>query len=426
MSTQHAPIPTPPSNRRHDLDWIRVGAFMLLILYHVGMFYVPWDWHVNSPQPVEWLEPVMQLTSPWRLTLLFLVSGAATRFLTDSFYRRGPAAPARLAGSRLLRLLVPLVFAMFVIVPPQAYYEVVEALRGDFPDMNPYHNAYTANFWTKYATASGQWCDPDGCLTTPTWNHLWFVAYLLVYSLLLAGLLALTFGRLRALTALAERTLSGWGLVVWPIVFLFAIRWFLAPVFPSTHALVDDWYNHALSFGAFLFGFLIAPSDSVRRGLIRIRRPMLAAGLCAWAAWAVYAWTFREGGVPPEALRQAMRLVYAVDQWAFIAAILGFGARHLNRDSRALRYLSLGVFPFYIVHQTVTVVAAHHLAALGLPQVIEAVLVIGVTFAGCLIAYEAARRLGWLGLLLGVRPRAAVRPAPLSSDRDPSAVTRSA
>ena len=34
--------------RRHDLDWIRVGAFMLLILYHVGMFYVPWDWHVKS------------------------------------------------------------------------------------------------------------------------------------------------------------------------------------------------------------------------------------------------------------------------------------------------------------------------------------------------------------------------------------------
>ena len=52
--------------RRHDLDWIRVGAFSLLILYHIGMFYVPWYWHVKSPQPVEWLQPVMQLTNPWR------------------------------------------------------------------------------------------------------------------------------------------------------------------------------------------------------------------------------------------------------------------------------------------------------------------------------------------------------------------------
>ena len=71
------------SERRPDLDWIRVGAFFLLILYHVGMFYVPWDFHVKSPHPVEWLEPVMMLTNPWRLTLLFLVSGAATRFMAD-------------------------------------------------------------------------------------------------------------------------------------------------------------------------------------------------------------------------------------------------------------------------------------------------------------------------------------------------------
>ena len=35
--------------RRYDLDWMRIGAFLLLILYHVGMYYVTWDWHVKSP-----------------------------------------------------------------------------------------------------------------------------------------------------------------------------------------------------------------------------------------------------------------------------------------------------------------------------------------------------------------------------------------
>lgn len=80
---------TQISDRRPDLDWIRVGTFFLLILYHVGMFYVPWDWHVKSPRPVEWLEPLMQLTNPWRLTLLFLVSGAATRFMADKMTAGG-------------------------------------------------------------------------------------------------------------------------------------------------------------------------------------------------------------------------------------------------------------------------------------------------------------------------------------------------
>ncbi|HEY1074045.1 acyltransferase family protein [Brevundimonas sp.] len=396
----------PPPTRRHDLDWIRVGAFMLLILYHVGMFYVPWDWHVNSPRPVEALEPIMQLTSPWRLTLLFLVSGAATRFLFDGFARQGEGSARRFAGSRLLRLLPPLVFAMFVIVPPQSYYEVVEAARG-LGVMDPAHSPWLADFWVKYATASGGWCDADGCLITPTWNHMWFVAYLLIYSLVLASLLLLGQRLLPALQAGLERVLKGWGLLIWPIVWLALIRWALAPLFPVTHALVDDWYNHALSFSAFLFGFLGARSEMLKAGYERLRRPALALALLAWAGWASYAWVYRaEDAAPPEALMAAMRLVYAVDQWAFIVAILGYGARYLNRGGPVLRYLTVGVFPFYIAHQTIIVVAAHHLAPFGLPQPLEAGLLVAATFVGCFATYEAARRLGWLGLLMGVRPAA--------------------
>ena len=396
-------FPSPPPARRHDLDWIRVGAFMLLILYHVGMFYVPWDWHVNSPHPVEALEPLMQLTNPWRLTLLFLVSGAATRFLFDGFARQGEGSARRFAGSRTLRLLPPLVFAMFVIVPPQSYYEVVEAARG-LGVADPAHSPWLANFWLKYATGTGGWCDADGCLTTPTWNHMWFVAYLLAYSLLLAMLLPLLRRFLPAMQTGLERGLKGWGLLFWPIVWLALIRWTLAPVFPITHDLTGDWYNHALSFSAFLFGFVSVRSEVLKAGYEALRRPALALALLAWAGWATYAWTYRaDGAVPPEALRAGMRLVYALDQWAFIVAILGYGARYLNRGGPVLRYLTVGVFPFYIVHQTITVVVAHNLAPLGLPQPLEAGLVIAATFTGCFAAYEVARRSGWSGLLLGVR-----------------------
>jgi len=395
--------PLAASTRRHDLDWIRVGAFLLLILYHVGMFYVPWDWHVNSPHPVEALEPVMQLTNPWRLTLLFLVSGAATRFLFERFATQGKGASRRFAGSRLLRLLPPLLFAMFVVVPPQSYYEVVEAARG-LGVADPAHSPWLADFWLKYVTASGGWCDADGCLTTPTWNHMWFVAYLLVYSLVLAMLLPVLRRVLAAVQSWLEKGLKGWGLLLWPVVWLALIRWSLAPVFPITHALTDDWYNHALSFSAFLFGFVSVRSEVLKAGYERLRRPALMLALLAWAGWAIYAWAYRADDVaPPEALRAGMRLVYALDQWAFIVAILGYGARYLNRGGPVLRYLTVGVFPFYIVHQTIIVVVAHNLSTLGLPQLLEAGIVIGATFAGCFAAYEAARRAGWLGLLLGVQ-----------------------
>lgn len=407
-----SPSVIPSPDRRHDLDWIRVGAFLLLILYHVGMFYVPWDWHVKSSHEVEALEPIMQLTNPWRLTLLFLVSGAATRFLADSLARDGRVGAGRLAGSRTLRLLPPLLFAMFVIVPPQSYYEIVEAVGRLAPQPDAYRNAFTADFWVRYATATGNWCGPDGgCLVTPTWNHMWFVAYLLVYSLVLSLLLALSSGRLRALGGLLERGLKGWGLLIWPIVFLAAIRWGLAYRFEITHDLVNDWYNHALSFSAFLFGFLTARSEALRQGFIRLRWPALILALVAWAAWAGYAWEYRaEDAMPADALRRAMRIVYAADQWAFISAILGFGAKHLNHGGPVLRYLTVGVFPFYIVHQTAIVVLGHHLAQLRLPLAVEAGVLIAATFAACFLGYEIARRLGWFGLLLGVKPQAAKRP----------------
>ena len=401
------PIPGPLSGRRNDLDWIRVGAFVLLIFYHVGMFYVPWPWHVKSPHQVEALEPIMRLVSPWRLTLLFLVSGSATRFMVDGFATQGKGVLA-LAGSRTLRLLPPLLFGMFVIVAPQSYYQVYESLQRHGV-AEAARDPALANFWLRYATASGHWCDPPECLLTPTYNHLWYVVYLLLYSLVLALLLAVP-GVRRGLQWIADRAFHGWGVAVWPLAYLLLIRLSLAPVFKINHAVVGDWYNHALSFGAFLFGFLTARSEAARQAFLRLRWPALFVALLSWAGWATYTWVHRASGpIPPAAQSQAIGVIYAANQWASIAAILGFGARRLNHGGPVLRYLTTGVFPFYIAHQTVIVVAGHNLAALGLPFGVEATLLIVMTALGSLATYEVARRIGWFGLLLGVRPRVAGR-----------------
>ncbi len=103
------------TQRRYDLDWLRITAFGLLILYHCGMFYVSWDWHVKSSRASETIEPLMMLTSPWRLTLLFLISGAATRFMADKMKVGG------FLSARMARLWPPLLLGVFVIVPPQSY-----------------------------------------------------------------------------------------------------------------------------------------------------------------------------------------------------------------------------------------------------------------------------------------------------------------
>ena len=67
--------------------------------------------------------------------------------------------------------------------------------------------------------------------------------------------------------------------------------------------------------------------------------------------------------------------------------------------------LSQAIFPFYLIHQTVTVVTGHHLDALGLPVIIEAPLLIGATALGCWLFYDLGRRIPplriWIGLPSG-------------------------
>src|SRR5262245_47758906 len=222
---------SPSASRLLFLDWLRIGAFALLVLYHVGMYYVSWTWHVKSPDAGPWLEPWMRLSSPWRLSLLFLISGAAS-----SFMLKRDGASGSWLGARSLRLLAPLLFGMAVIVPPQSYFEVVQqhGYGGGFVD-----------FLRLYYTGYGGFCKAGACLILPTWNHLWFVAYLFVYTLALWALLRAWPNALTRIAAALSRVLRGAALLWLPIAVLALLRVTLLDRFPPSHALASDWYLHA-------------------------------------------------------------------------------------------------------------------------------------------------------------------------------------
>jgi hypothetical protein len=93
--------------RRCDLDLLRIAAFGLLILHHLGTVFVKWDFHIKTAHPAKWVEVRMLLSSASRLPLLFLISGAASWFpLAQS------GGALYFASSRSWRLLWPLLFAV--------------------------------------------------------------------------------------------------------------------------------------------------------------------------------------------------------------------------------------------------------------------------------------------------------------------------
>lgn len=380
-----------PRDRLFYVDWLRIGAFTLLVLYHVGMVYVPWDFHVKHQPTYAALEPLMRLSNPWRMGLLFVISGLATGLMLGR---------AGLARERSKRLLLPLLFGMALIVPPQAWLQVREQFG--------YGGGYL-EFLRLYFSAYGGFCRGTQCLVLPTWNHLWFLPYLWCYTMLL--LLALRVLPQSALQSTADALgrLSGWRLLVLPVLLLGSARVLLFPHFGETHALLDDWAAHAAYVPLFAFGVLLARRRRLLARLQDLRWSALALGLVGWLVLVVYPGTLPGWPAVPEAWRAPMRLAFATAQWGGIVAAFGFAHRHLDFDHRWRAPLTEAVFPLYLVHQTVIIIAAVALRPLSLPAAIEAAVIVALTFAGGFAAWRVARRVGrlrpWMGLT-SVRPAA--------------------
>jgi len=252
-------------------------------------------------------------------------------------------------------------------------------------------------------------------------NHLWFVLYIGVYTFAAVALLTRP-AVLQALERGLERALAGRRVLLVPIAYLAAARLTLFPVFGITNQLPVDWYNHAVSLAVFVFGFAVAMREAVWKDLERYRLPALVAALATLVL--LMAFTAHPDGRAFYGIPKG--LTYAANQWLTIAAILGYGSALLRRaDGPLLRYLTDAVFPCYLAHQTILVVAAYLVKDRGLPAVPEALLLLSVTLGGSVAVYEIVRRLGPLRPLWGLkrRPRPAAPqavPAAAGQDADPA------
>ena len=372
--------------RHYGLDWLRIGAFGLLIFYHIGMFFVPWDWHVKTAAPMDWVQVPMLATNAWRLALLFVISGIASRFLLDKM-----AAPGRFAGQRSLRLLIPLAAGIILFVAPQPWAE----LQAKFGYPHGFCHFWTHDYFSFRMIGDG--------IALPTYNHLWFVAYLWVYTIVLAIGAALLSARAKVtLQAGFDRLFSGARLLILPILLLWIARVTLYPIFEETHALVDDWYNHVVYGSLFLFGVALAKSESVWRAIVASWKPATAFAVIGYVAIVGYVFYTGDDDLP-EPWLTLIRGLRAAHMWGAIVALLALAQLKLNRDRPVRRYLTEAVFPYYIAHQTIIVLVGHALAPYRLNPAIEFAIILPATVVGCVLTYELARRVPGLGPLLGLK-----------------------
>jgi peptidoglycan/LPS O-acetylase OafA/YrhL len=384
----------PDFRRRADLDWLRALAFGLLIFYHAGMPWTGWSWHLTSGDTIDWLREGLRFMNRWRMPLIFVVSGAAIIFAL------GERSPLDFAADRVRRLLLPLAFGMVVLVPPQNY--LTQVYTGAF------HGSFVS--WMMQALTGAY---PGGRLGPA---HLWFLAYVLALTfVLLPCFLWLRSAQGRAVHAklgrLAARTGLQW---LMPLPLTATMLWMTPMSDGSGFGLIGPWYGLSyygvlLLYGAFLYG-----SPEMLAALNRQRFLSLGVGILAYAIfYAVYI----DGAVRPVLSKEdlaAYALLSTVNTMAWLFAIIGFANRYLTGRPAFLAAATQAVYPLFLLHQTVTVIAVYWLLRRGAPPLTGFVLATLATFVGTSAIYVGLIRPFWFvrpffGMKMGPEGRARLR-----------------
>lgn len=379
-------------NRHYGLDWLRIAAFVLLIVYHIGMVFAPWDWVIKTPYRIDALIAPMSLLTPWRLPLLFAVSGYASWHL---FTKSG--SPGTFLRSRNVRLLIPLAFGMAVLVPIEMWVRVMD--KG-YP-----HSLI--QFWAHDYWRSGEFWGRE----FPSWEHLWFVAYLWTYTAILAA--ALAWGRSpieKGTVWLVAWLAKGWRILWAPVIALAAVKVVLTFLVEEEHGLFRDWAGHAQYLPMFLFGFVLAGSPQLWAPLQRWWKVALALAAASGAIVVAVELIFPGEAVPPHWVMAAERAAVAAMAWTMTIALFVLADRYWNRDHRWRKPLAEAVFPFYLMHQPAIVLITWYSLPYRLNPLLEFATLLAGTAAICAAFYLFGREFGWLRPLIGLGPRTPRQP----------------
>ena len=229
----HKPI------RRHDLDWLRVILFALLIWFHYSAF------SLGQIEASAWDLPlffIIGVMHQWRLAALFVISGMGTAF---AFRRRTWGVYVK---ERFSRLGIPLLFGTYIL-----FFGILDPL---------------GTTTLLFELFPGQEDMPYG--------HLWFIYNLLIYSVILSPIFLLVKNKPDGLLMRGVRKLLklpfGLGILLVPPLIL-ATNGILFK--PWRFGEVGMWWEFSRYLLYFLFGYLlISAKEEYFTVLDRIRIPL--------------------------------------------------------------------------------------------------------------------------------------------------------
>jgi len=371
--------------RRHDIDWLRIFATYLLLLFHVAMVFNPAPfYHVRNGDVSFFFLILCGFISLFHMPLFFLLAG------WSAFASLSMRGTGDFLKERFFRLFIPLLASCVVLMPAIKYLELSSGLDANYtglyvepalqesfrqvipsglPVAQPFDESFFEFLPTFYTN-----------LSRFTWAHLWFVAYLITFTTLYLPLFAVL---LRPRDWFNRRIPSWW--VYAPIFPLAIIQITMRERWPGLQNLIDDWANFAYYSTFLIAGFLLARFPALEATAHNERKRALAIGLASTLVLLIgVLGAFSSPGV--------MLANTAVAGWCFVVACLGWARHMLSFKTTRLPYLRESAFPVYLLHQSAIVIPGYFLIQLPLGVWIKFPVLLAVASILTLATYHVVVR----------------------------------
>ena len=316
----------PATNRRYDIDWLRILVVASLVPFHTARIFDIWEPnYVKNADLSNVLSYFIAFLAAWNMPLLFLLAGAASGYALE--FRSGGAY----LKERFKRLFIPLVFGVLVIVPPQAYIARFQ---------QPGYGESYGRFLLDYFRVRGDLTGYTGQFTPA---HLWFILYLLVFSAVALPLFLYLRRDRRVIDWLARECGRPGALL------LLAVPVGIAGALPDIGGKNPFYYCML-----FLYGYVMAGDNRFQEAVDRNKVwALLLGAITMTATLTLWAMRVRFPAYSPGDV--LFYLVRTFNMWFWIIALLGYARKYLNRTHRVYAYANEASYPFYILHQTIIV-----------------------------------------------------------------------
>jgi len=298
--------------RKHYIDNLRWIILLILIPYHTAQAWNTW----GEPNYIffegnQLISSIIVFFSPYFMPLLFLLAGISTKYALQK------RTSKEYLVERSKRLLVPFLFGTMVFMPIMSYI-------GD-----KFNYSYDEGFLKHYIVFFTKYTDLTGADGGFSVGQFWFLLYLLIISIVSAGIITL----LKKVPSQSEKTIPFWLVFVLGFPLPFISEWLSI----GGKSLVEYSYF-------FILGYYVFTDEKIVCKLEKNSLLLLSIGLVA-TFLNVYLF-FR--------IDKEYMLLHAiaeyVSKWTMVLALLGLAKRYLDFTGKVSDYMNKRSFLFYTYH----------------------------------------------------------------------------